>query len=262
MQVKEDYLEHFPKSRLLLQARYRNHNVENPSLFLNEARLTSIALVIYLAALKLETPLSANPNDPRLLVLDDVLIGLDMANRHPVLDIVRTEFTGQGWQVLLMTYDRLWFDIIKSHVGDSWALYEMFAIRVGDYEQSLLKPCDDNITRAKRFLENGEIKAAAVHIRSEYEIILKKACEEWSIPVRYKKDSRKMDTSFFWEALKKHKYRDSLIINKDLSERVEFAASWILNPLSHSNSVDSYGLELQKAIDTIDELKNAIRKTS
>src|SRR5207244_11369431 len=43
---------------------------------LNEARLTSLAIAIYLAGLQL-LPATGF----RLLVLDDILIGLDMANR-------------------------------------------------------------------------------------------------------------------------------------------------------------------------------------
>lgn len=52
-------------------------------IFLNEAKLSAIALSIYLASL-LQIPMP----DLKLLVLDDVLIGLDMSNRIPVLGIL------------------------------------------------------------------------------------------------------------------------------------------------------------------------------
>src|SRR5215813_5970014 len=42
-------------------------------------------------------PLQGWPDYPKLLVLDDVLIGLDMANRMPVLDILRQYFA--DWQI-------------------------------------------------------------------------------------------------------------------------------------------------------------------
>jgi energy-coupling factor transporter ATP-binding protein EcfA2 len=56
-------------------------------LFLNEARLTAISIAIYLGAI-----LSNIQEGYRLLVLDDVLIGLDTSNRLPFLRILEEKF--------------------------------------------------------------------------------------------------------------------------------------------------------------------------
>lgn len=59
---------------------------------MNEARLTALALSAFLAAVSLTDADPANPDPLRLLVLDDVLIGLDLNNRLPLLELLRTRF--------------------------------------------------------------------------------------------------------------------------------------------------------------------------
>ena len=54
----------------------------------NEARLTALAICIFFAALKD----SQTATGLRLLVLDDILIGLDMENREKVIDLIRENF--------------------------------------------------------------------------------------------------------------------------------------------------------------------------
>jgi hypothetical protein len=93
--------------------------IDHPQTFLNEARLTALALAIYLGAarLVLKSP-SAGPDGTimvRLLVLDDVLIGLDLANRLPVLRVLTDEFN--DWQILLLTYDRVWFELAREYLA-------------------------------------------------------------------------------------------------------------------------------------------------
>jgi AAA domain len=62
--------------QLILDVSYRNHKLTKPQHFLNEARLSAVALAMYLAGRLACTPTST-PNALKLLVLDDVLIGLD-----------------------------------------------------------------------------------------------------------------------------------------------------------------------------------------
>jgi hypothetical protein len=70
---------------------------------LNEAKLSAIAMAIFFAALLLQ-PMP--PHGLRMLALDDMLIGLDMSHRLPVLTILENYFN--NYQVFLFTYDRAW----------------------------------------------------------------------------------------------------------------------------------------------------------
>ena len=270
--------------QLLLRSNFRNRLLQHPGAFLNEARLTAIALVFYLAALKVEVPESAalTSLEPRLIVLDDVLIGLDMAHRLPVLDLLEREF--KDWQVLLFTFDRAWYEIAKQRLRrQSWNYYELFSIQVGDHEQPLLLPDEDHLYRAFAFLDTGQVKAASVHVRTAFELLLKAACQHFGLAVKFHPDARKVPASDLWSALKSGKTDFTLardcrfdangrvrwwqpaatqipIVPPTLQKRIEHAVSWVLNPLSHSQSVDRYRAEIEDAIYAIDDLRVAIER--
>ena len=104
---------HLDGRELTPALQFRNHPLQTPQLFLNEARLSALALAIYLAGRLACTPTAAN-SALKLLVLDDVLIGLDHSNRLPVLDVLQTKFA--DWQIVLLTHDRNWFAFAGNRV--------------------------------------------------------------------------------------------------------------------------------------------------
>ena len=92
---------------------------------LNEARLSAIAICLYLAALK------TNPgNELKLIFLDDIFIGIDTANRLPILEILDKEFS--DYQILIATYDRSWYYMAKNylmhHNPDRWRHFNLFSL--------------------------------------------------------------------------------------------------------------------------------------
>jgi hypothetical protein len=126
----------------VLDFEVRLHGVALPDWneFLNEARLSAMAISMYLAGAVLSNPApppgAASPL--RLLVLDDVLIGLDLTNRLPVLKILKERFTDS--QILLLTHDRVWFEMAQLALDnpDRWTMCELFtgAARAGVYTPS------------------------------------------------------------------------------------------------------------------------------
>ena len=88
--------------------------------FLNEARLSALALSIYLAALK------TNPtsSECKILFLDDTFIGLDMGNRLPLLSVLNDKFT--DYQIFITTYDRAWFELAGTYLQGNWKAIEMY----------------------------------------------------------------------------------------------------------------------------------------
>ena len=110
---------------------YNGRKVGKHEEFLNEARLTALGLCMFLAALKLADSNPASPDPLRLLVLDDVLIGLDLNNRLPLLECLRQEFPNH--QTILLTYDKQWFDMASEHTKHwgNWRSAEMFAELTG-----------------------------------------------------------------------------------------------------------------------------------
>jgi len=78
--------------------------IDKPHLFLNEARLSAIAISIYLGMIKRHV----QGIPCKVLFLDDIFIGLDIANRLSLLKILETEFP--DYQIFITTYDKPWFE--------------------------------------------------------------------------------------------------------------------------------------------------------
>jgi len=132
-----------------------------PQHFLNEARLSALALALFLAGYQLNSsaPLEGGPDYARVLVLDDVLIGLDYANRIPLLKLLDAEF--RDWQVLLFTHDEVWFELAREFTegGKRWKYTKILGIRDAGggvaFPQIHEDPKDD-ITVASQHLAKGE----------------------------------------------------------------------------------------------------------
>jgi hypothetical protein len=275
-----------PKIRLHL--RYRNHEPTNPVAFLNEARLTACALALWFAALIRTRPRTLAPGQtyPRVLVLDDVLLGLDMDHRRPLLEVLQVPFA--EWQVVLLTHNRAWYELAKQRLPDDWHRAELFAVRVGDHESPLLKDDEDHLYRTLHFLGEDpstalsiDVKAAAVHLRTKMELIVKNACEDFRIPVPYQRDLRQIKLSTLWGLLTGHEKELSMppkwiaigpgrfkqlpgrrkvlrIVPADVANRVAHALSWVLNPLSHSETIERHRGEMLDAVFALDDLERAL----
>lgn len=225
----------------------------------------------------------SNLNGPKVLVLDDVLIGLDQANRIPVLDVLQKHFG--DWQIVLLTHDRAFYEIGKQRLDSAkWVRQEIYAGRVSNFEKPLLVDDELDLYRALSFLDRGEVKAAAVHVRSAFENALKEACFNLGIKVKYNPDPRKVAASDLWGALKSHTCKLSVlrricaknnpakvikwvreqqevdVVPKELVQRIDHSVSWVLNPLSHSQTVDRYRREIEDAIYVVDDLCNVVSR--
>jgi hypothetical protein len=280
--AKKDYL----NQRLDLRIKYRGLPIDDHVRFLNEARLSSLALALYFTSALLSNPEPPPGADSplKLLVLDDVLIGLDMGHRLPVLKIITTEFADKGWQVFLLTFDRAWYEVAKQRLDNSrWVFRELFSVRVGDYERPILLKDDDHLEKASSFLSQGEVRSAAVHVRAEFESVLKRACHRLRLPVRYEPDPRKLAASELWNALKSAKLefhppvatacnakgllcrwqpkkQQVPFVSPGLVLRIEHSVSWVLNPLNHDQSVERYRSEIEQAIVDVKELRSLVAK--
>lgn len=270
-----------------LDVKLHGKAVEVPQQFLNEARLSALALSLFLAGYDLSVP-KPNPGEPdraRVLVLDDILIGLDMDNRIPILDILRNNF--KDWQILLLTHDRPWFEIAKQHLRHSaeWGALETYSRCIQDCEQPIILDDSDLLMRALEYYEAGHVKSAAVYAREQFEHTLKWACETFSVPVPFHQSFRNVKANDLWMALvgKERdvfvpaefrvtpsgktirlpvRHRKERVVPTDLTGRVQRSLSWVLNPLSHSEPINRYGKEIKDAIFSVDELERVVRKSA
>jgi hypothetical protein len=145
---------------------------------LNEARLTAIAISVFLAH-----QLCIPPAELRILFLDDIFIGLDMTNRIPLLKILTSDDLGEGssfkgTQIFLTTYDREWFNVAKSYLG-GWQKTEFY---VDNHSHSIERPfirkSDTYKDRAECHLTKGDYPACANYLRKAFEKELKRILPE------------------------------------------------------------------------------------
>ena len=219
--------------------------------FLNEAKLSAIALSIYFAALLLQ-PDSAL----KLLVLDDVLIGLDMSSRFPILDILEEYF--RDYQIFLMTYDKAWYEITKQYTDQKdWKYTEFYFKTTDEYEIPVCKEDAPYLEKAKEYLDADDYKACAVYVRTAFEAIIEKYCADKRLPVRYRTDTKKLSSQDFWEPIIDRKKTDPLF-DQTIINKIESARKFTLNELSHVSVANIYRNELDDAIDAVEQLENAL----
>ena len=257
------------KKEIFLNIELLNKAVDSPHHFLNEAKLTAIAISIYLSSL-----LIAPKPKLKLLVLDDIFIGLDMSNRLPLIDIIKEKFNNpndpnNNYQIFLMTYDREWYEILKQRLdGNKWIYKELYRgeIKVKDdngnenviAEVPIWKQDKDYLEKAKDYLNtHHEPRIAAVYLRIAFEVILKEFCNRRGIKVIYKEEIKKLSSDDFWREVKSSKKDDgSLYVDSNSASEIQLYRNIIMNPLSHAQITQTYSIEVGQAISTVENLKN------
>jgi len=228
---------------------YAGKKVEKPHLFLNEARLSAIAISIYLGMIKRH--IQGVPC--KTLFLDDIFIGLDIANRMPLLEILRTEFA--DYQIFITTYDKPWFDYAKSFLDGAagWITLEFYAeLTKEGYEIPKIFDNQELLAKAKYHLDNSDYKAAAVYTRSAFEKIIRNYCEKKKKKITFKTKVNEYSTEDFWPEVKQD-------IQSSTKTAVETYRNLVLNPFSHYNTEKhEIKTELISAIQAVKDLKDEL----
>lgn len=143
---------------------------------LNEARLSAIAICLYLAALKV------NPGkELHLMFLDDIFIGIDSSNRWPILEILEHEFS--DFQIIIATYDRSWYCLARNylmkHRKNMWKFVNLFSLPKKVDGQTFFVPVlTTGLTaydKAKEYLHGQrsvDLPAAANYFRKSLEELI------------------------------------------------------------------------------------------
>jgi len=239
-------------ARVEVEIKYVGKSIEKPHLFLNEARLSAIAISIYLGMIKRH--IQRIPC--KILFLDDIFIGLDIGNRLPLLEILQSEF--QDYQIFVITYDKPWFEYARSFLEGKagWKTMEFYA-QTNDqgYEVPVIFDNQDLIAKAERHLRQTDFKAAAIYIRSAFERIIRKYCEDKKKKVVFKSRLKDYTTEHFWSVVK----ADAPNSVGD----IERYRALVLNPFSHYNTErHEIKAELENAIQAIKNLKSELDSSS
>lgn len=240
--------------------------------FLNEARLSALATCMYLASLKTISP----PSDLKILVLDDIFIGLDMSNRLPLLEILKTEFA--DFQIFMTTYDRAWFETARqwftNKAKEEWKFFEMYVDDfTNGFDTPVILETQTHLKKAAHYLAKHDYPACGSYLRKACEELLEKLLK----PHYYKAEIKEGEEGFKTSAKK----LNALVVGLEFfckEEGLDYAdfsdlglyKDALLNPLSHNDIFNPIFkqeliavLRVLKALEkiTLQEIPNTQGKT-
>lgn len=241
---------------------FHGYGVDTPQLFLNEARLSALALAMYLGGRLACVP--ATGDRLKLLVLDDVLIGLDHDNRIPVLNLLMNHFS--DWQVVLLTHDKVWFDMARQFfdASNDWTWAEIYADGDGGRATPSIKRPNGNIVRAAldecaALLAANSISAAATSARRAFEWALKLFCEKRRVKVPFTMSQKDNDTEVLMNGLDAwvNIPGNNRALLTPIIASLRMYRAGVLNPQTHANAPNPSRPEVEGAVDAIRRLEAA-----
>ena len=238
-----------------LRVKFFDEDIPVHHRFLNEAKLSAIALAIYFAGFLLLQP----KTNLKILALDDVLIGLDMSNRLPVLDILEEYLS--DYQIFLTTYDRAWYEVIKQHTSRSgkWKYAEFYFSQTDEYEVPIYVENKAYLEKATEYLDANDYKACAIYVRTAFEAAIKQYCEKKNLAIKYRENPRNLRSEDFWVPIKMEEDETGhLLLDLRVVDEIERSRKFILNELSHAIFVNVYRKELEDVLEAVEQLENAL----
>ena len=247
--TKRDHL--VKKPQIILKAKFNDKDIDRPHTFLNEAKLTAIALSIRFSILKTRL---IDENILKILVLDDLLISLDMSHRLEVINIILNDEDLKEYQKIILTHDRGFFEMAKDkfeHLQkNKWNFFEMYVDDSGDFE----KPFINNeslsyLEKAEGYFKSHDYSVSGNYLRKASEEVIKSKLLETFKPKE--KDGLDRTIQKYEEMCKEFKIPISKNLQclKELTKRV-------FNPSSHDDIVSPlYKKEINDAINLVKKLQ-------
>jgi ABC-type dipeptide/oligopeptide/nickel transport system ATPase subunit len=165
---------HLEPPRIGFEVMIGENRLSAPHTFLNEAKLTQLALAVRFGAtlaLLREAPL-------KLLVLDDLLISLDMGNRMKVVDIILGE-TFEDYQKIILTHDRGFYQEFKRRIGSAHADWSFQCFKGKPNDALNLVADKTDLQKAEDYLAGHDLDEAAIFLRKSAEVTAKQVREFW-----------------------------------------------------------------------------------
>ena len=150
----------FDPPQIGFEVKSGNVKLESPHTFLNEAKLTQLALSVRFGATLghlREAPL-------KLLVLDDLLISLDMSNRMKVVNIILGE-TFADYQKIILTHDLGFFNEFRRRIGPNHTEWSFQHFNTVQGSGITLKEAKTEVQKAEDYLNGHSLDEAAICLR-------------------------------------------------------------------------------------------------
>ena len=164
---KEEHVLFPPMIRLHLKR--DGKPLPKPQSFLNEAKLTQIALSIRFGATKAR--LQDAPM--KLLVLDDLLISLDMSNRTQVIKVILTDPDFADYQKIIMTHDLGFYREVRRAIGPDHGDWVFQRLHTSNGHPPSILDDPERIDWAASLVQEGRYDDAALQLRKASEDFLR-----------------------------------------------------------------------------------------
>ena len=242
---------------------FRGRDLPTPQTFLNEARLSAFALAMYLGGRLACVP--EGGDRLKLLVLDDVLIGLDHQNRIPVLQVIDQFFS--DWQVVILTHDHVWFDMARQyHEGsEAWTWAEIYADGDDGHATPSIKQPNGDVVQAAlaecaEQLAANSLQSAATSARRAFEWSLKRFCDKRRVQVPFSMNPKENDAEMLLNAITawaEQQGQNRAVKVSPILARLRMYRAGVLNPQTHANAPNPSRQEVEGSVEAIRALDAA-----
>jgi len=158
----------FPNPKII----FTINNQVNLKISFNEAKLKLASIAIFFALMKLEED---EDNVLKLLVLDDFLTSLDMANRKLIVQYILEEFG--SYQKIILTHNIQFYNLIIKLLSlrkeqGIWDIKKLFLTEVSGETSSEIRNEKSFLDKAKERMDEGDLQSSGNFLRKEFERIV------------------------------------------------------------------------------------------
>lgn len=215
-----------------------------PRKYLSESHLNSLGVVLFLANARIFN------KKARFLVLDDIVTSFDTSHRRRLLRLLREEFS--EWQIIILTHENIWFDIIKKEMAQhGWLFHE---VRSDDTNGILL---ENSPATLKEIIEQKKGKEdVANDLRKLLELVLKNICHALEVKVAFRFNDineKRMADELISQLRSTLKDKSPDLLKTQIFSDLAGSAL-IANLVSHDNPDKIVGADIDVLLEDIEKL--------
>ncbi|MCR9135725.1 MAG: hypothetical protein NXI27_07015 [Alphaproteobacteria bacterium] len=223
---------------------FHGKETQPPRKYLSESHLNSLGVVLFLANARIFN------RRAKFIVLDDVVTSFDANHRRRLLRLLKEEFS--DWQIIILTHENVWFDLIKREMASSgWLFHE---VQSDDDNGILLNHSPSNL---RELIQQKKDKEDVTNdLRKLLEAILKDICFALEVKVAFR--FNEINEKRMPEELLSRLRSTLSSKSPDLGKNAVFSdlagSTLIANLDSHDNPEQIVGGDIDVLLEDIDKL--------